>query len=83
MGFFGGAVKTTLEFNLPEERDDHINALYGSVNKMKIDTLYDEVFRPIFKYDQPIKGKVLSDSERELLEQVWELLHEHFDGILD
>lgn len=62
--------KLTLEFNLPEERDDHINALYGSVYKVKIDTIYDKVFRPILKYDQPVKGKVLSDSERELLEQV-------------
>ncbi len=76
-------MKTTIEFNLPLERDDHINALYGSVYKMKIDTIHDDVFRPIFKYDQPVKGKVLSDSERELLEHVWELLHEHFDGILD
>jgi hypothetical protein len=75
--------KATLEFNLPEEREDHINALYGSVNKMKIDTIYDEVFRPIFKYEQPVNGKVLSDPERELLEQVWKLIYEHFDGILD
>ena len=76
-------MKAILEFNLPEERDDHINALHGSIYKIKIDTLYDEVFRPIFKYDQPIKGKVLSDSERELLEHVWELIYEHFDDVLD
>jgi hypothetical protein len=75
--------KATLEFNLPEERDDHVNALYGSVYKMKIDTIYSEVFRPVLKYDRPVKGKVLSDSERELLKQVWELIYEHFDGILD
>lgn len=75
--------KATLEFNLPEERDDHVNALYGSVYKMKIDTIYSEVFRPVFKYDQPVNGKVLSGAERELLEQVWELIYEHFDGILD
>ena len=75
--------KATLEFNLPEEREDHINALYGSVNKMKIDTIYDEVFRPVFKYDQTVNGKVLSSPERELLEQVWKLIYEHFDGILD
>ena len=76
-------MKATLEFNLPEERDDHINSLYGSVYKMKIDTIHDDVFRPIFKYGQHVKGKVLSVSERELLEHVWELLYEHFDGILD
>ena len=75
--------KATLEFNLPEERDDHVNALYGSLYKVKIDTIYDEVFRPVFKYDQPVNGKVLSGPERELLEQVWELVYEHFDGILD
>lgn len=75
--------KATLEFNLPEERDDHVNALYGSVYKMKIDTIYDEVFRPIFKYDQPVNKKVLSGPERELLEKVWGLIYEHFDGILD
>ncbi len=76
-------MKATLEFNLPEERDDHINALYGSIYKVKIDTIYDEVFRPILKYDQPSKGKVLSVSQREILEHVWELLYEHFDGVLD
>ena len=76
-------MKATLEFNLPEERDDHINALYGSVYKMKIETIYNEVFRPIFKYNQPVKGKVLSDSEKDLLKHVWELLYEHFDGVLD
>ena len=76
-------MKVTLEFNLPGERDDHINALYGSVYKMKIDTLYDDVFRPIFKYNQPIKGKVLSDSEKELLNQVCDLICEHFDGVLN
>lgn len=75
--------KAILEFNLPEEREDHVNALYGSVNKMKIDTIYDEVFRPIFKYNQPVHGKVLSDSEIELLQKIWEMLCEHFDGILD
>ena len=75
--------KATLEFNLPEERDEHVNALYGSVYKMKIDTLYGEVFRPVFKYDQPVNGKILSDPEKELLKQVWELICEHFDGILD
>ena len=75
--------KATLEFNLPEERDDHVNALYGSLYKMKIDTLYDEVFRPVFKYGQPINGKVLTGPERELLEHVWELIYENFDGILD
>lgn len=46
----------------------------GFVYKMKIDTLYDEVFRPVFKYDQPVNGKVLFGAERELLEQVWELI---------
>ncbi len=76
-------MKVTLEFNLPQERDDHINALYGSVYKMKIDTLYDDVFRPILKYDQPVRGKVLSDSEKELLKVVCELVCEHFDGVLD
>ena len=81
--------KATLEFNLPEERDEHVNALYGSVyqssscKQMKIDTLYGEVFRPVFKYDQPVNGKILSDPEKELLKQIWELICEHFDGILD
>lgn len=76
-------MKATLEFNLPEEKQDHINAIYGNAMKAKIDTLYDDVFRPIFKYNQPVNGKQTTQEEQDLIEQVWLLIHEHFDGVLE
>lgn len=44
---------TKLEFDMsiPEDRTSLDNALKADVLADKIETLYDEVFRPYFKYD--------------------------------
>lgn len=49
-------MKTILEFDLPEEREELEAALKGSLYKARIDTLYTDVFRPHLKYDKSIIG---------------------------
>lgn len=40
--------------------------------KLKIDTLYDGVFRPKIKYGQ--------DSNVEIYEKIWQEIYEHFNN---
>jgi hypothetical protein len=72
-------MKTLIEFNLPEEREELDAALSGSRNKMLIETLYSEVFRPHFKYDKPIIGKEITLEQFEILEVLWKNIAEHFE----
>ena len=82
-------MKTTLEFDLPEERDQLENAINGSLYKAKIDTLYTDVFRPHLKYDKPIliedeiKMQELSEEQREVIEALWKKVAEHFEDVLE
>jgi hypothetical protein len=82
-------MKTLIEFNLPEEREELNDALNGSEYKAHIDTLYNDVFRPHLKYDKPIleesdaKMKELSDEQREVIEALWKKVAEHFEDVLE
>jgi hypothetical protein len=82
-------MKTLIEFNLPEEREELNDALNGSEYKARIDTLYNDVFRPHLKYDKPIleesdaKMKELSDEQREVIEALWKKVAEHFEDVLE
>ena len=82
-------MKSTLEFDLPEERDELNDALNGGKYKARIDTLYDEVFRPHMKYNKPILTKdessmqELTDEQLEIIEQIWENVFKHFEDVLE
>lgn len=81
-------MKTTLEFDLPEEKDQLENAINGSLYKARIDTLYTDVFRPHLKYDKPIIGadpkwQELSDEQREVIEALWKKVAEHLEDVLE
>lgn len=81
-------MKSTLSFNIPEEREELDDALNGSKYKARIDTLYDEVFRPHIKYDKPIIGadpkwQELSNEQREVIEILWQKVAEHFEDVLE
>lgn len=82
-------MKSTLEFDLPEERDELNDALNGGKYKARIDTLYDEVFRPHMKYNKPILAKdessmqELTDDQLEIIEQIWENVFKHFEDVLE
>jgi hypothetical protein len=81
-------MKSTLEFDLPEERDELNDALNGSKYKARIDTLYDEVFRPHIKYGRPVippvggKMEELTDEQLAVIEQLWENVFTHFEDVL-
>lgn len=82
-------MKTTLEFTLPEEREELNDALNGSKYKARIDTLYEEVFRPHMKYSKPIIAKdessmqELTDDQLEIIKQIWENVFKHFEDVLE
>ena len=82
-------MKSTLEFDLPEERDELNDALNGGKYKARIDTLYDDVFRPHMKYNKPILAKdessmqELTDDQLEIIEQIWENVFKHFEDVLE
>jgi hypothetical protein len=73
-------MKTIIEFNLPEEKEDHLDALNGSRYKCQIDTLYNEVFRPHLKYDKTLTPNIEQAIEAEVLIKIWEKIAEHFEG---
>lgn len=72
-------MKAILEFNLPEEEEDHINAIKGIQYKIAIDSLYESVFRPSLKHERPIIGDKLNPEHRQLLQAIWVLIDDHFE----
>jgi len=77
-------MKTTLEFDLPEEKEELQAALNGSLYKARIDELYDQVFRPHIKYDKPLlhKSQELTEEQLAIIEQLWENVRLHFEDVL-
>lgn len=81
-------MKSTIEFNLPEERIELEEALNGSRYKTRIDTLYDEVFRPHIKYGKPlipkseIEMEELTPEQLNVIDQIWENVFKHFEDCL-
>jgi hypothetical protein len=59
--------------------DDLIAMVNGPKNKMLIDEMYEAVFRPHFKYEEPLfPGKKLTSKEIIILEIIWKKLENHF-----
>jgi hypothetical protein len=77
-------MKTTLEFDLPEEKEELQAALNGSLYKARIDELYDRVFRPHIKYDKPLlhESQELTEEQLAVIEQIWKNVAEHFEDVL-
>jgi hypothetical protein len=69
--------KGTLSFNLDEHegRESMENALKANLFKMKIDTLYDEVFREIMRN----KVDEYTEAEVEFTEKLWQRVSCHFE----
>jgi hypothetical protein len=72
-------MKVTLEFDGDEEKERIHSALKGEVYKMKIDSLYNDVFRPYIKYGNPIVvGEEQTKEHYEAIEHIWFKIQEHF-----
>jgi hypothetical protein len=82
-------MKASLEFNLPEDKEELDAALKGSLYKARIDELYDQVFRPHIKYGKPIleetesKMQELSEEQLLVIEALWKKVAEHFEDVLE
>lgn len=82
-------MKSTISFNLPEEREELNDALNGGKYKARIDTLYDEVFRPHIKYNKYIiegtdnKWQELTEEQYLVIEAIWKKVAEHFEDVLE
>lgn len=73
-------MKAVLEFSLPDEQESFEAASKGLINKAKIDTLYDIVFRPYLKYGKAIdlSYEELSEDEYHVIYTIWQEVQEHF-----
>jgi hypothetical protein len=71
-------MKAILEFNLPEEREEFEASSKGLSSKVKIDSIYDEVFRPYLKYGKEISNKELTEDEYHIIYTIWEEVRDHF-----
>lgn len=76
-------MKTTISFDLPEEREELNDALNGGKYKARIDTLYTEVFRPHLKYGNPIIGNELNGDQEQVIVELWKKVAEHFEDVLE
>lgn len=72
-------MKSILEFNLPEEKEEFEAATKALLYKEKIDSLYDKVFRPYLKYDKEINGTKLTKEESNIIYRIWQEVREHFE----
>jgi hypothetical protein len=72
-------MKAILEFNLLEEKQDHLDAINGSRYKCQIDTLYNEVFRKHIKYNESILEHDEPISQIRIIEAIWQKVQEHFE----
>jgi hypothetical protein len=72
-------MKATLDFSLPEDKEEFEASYNGSSYKAKIDTLYDEVFRKHIKYEYPIVGPIYTGEHDDVVKAIWVKIQEHFN----
>lgn len=70
-------MKAIIEFSLPEEREEHEDALRGSEYKYKLDEIWNKVFRPRHKhmYNDAELNKLLESDEANRLMDILEELY--------
>lgn len=73
-------MKSTLHFNLPEDKDEFENAWKGSEYKAQLDEIWNECLRPAFKhgYNNSELNKLL---ENEDVYKAIEILSEMYQKI--
>lgn len=77
-------MKAILEFNLPEEREEHEDALNGVKYKCQLDEIWDKVWRPYLKhgYSNSRINELLQKEEcEELFNLLMNLYREQVDDI--
>jgi hypothetical protein len=72
-------VKSTLEFDLPEEKDDLDDALNGSKYKVQIDELWNRLFRPRHKHgyhSQELNMLMMTEVGEKIMDELEEIYNE-------
>lgn len=72
-------MKAKLEFDLPEEREEHEDALNGSKYKYQLDDIWNKMFRPRHKHgymDEKINEIVRSPEGEKLMDYLEEIYKE-------
>jgi hypothetical protein len=66
------------DLNDPYALESFLNASKANSLKGDIDTYYDKVIRPIYRYDN-FNGKKLTKGQKEIIEHLMKGLNEHFN----
>ena len=70
-------MKATLEFDLPEDREEHEDALNGTKYKGQLDEVWNQVFRPHRKHGY-------SNQElQKLIDDNFEIADKIIEGLID
>jgi len=69
-------MKAILEFNLPEDREDFKMALNANKYHIIVENLYNDVFRPVMKYNEDRK-------QVEAFEMVWDKVNTYIQEHLE
>lgn len=72
-------MKAKLEFDLPEEREEHEDALKGTKYRSQLDDIWDKMFRPRHKHgynDEKINAIVQSPEGEKLMDYLEEIYKE-------
>lgn len=72
---------TILKFSIPDEKASLENALNADRMRLFIDLLYEAHFRPHIKYENPILGKKLSKRDLEVIQFLWDEIHQSIEGL--
>ena len=70
-------MKAELKFNLPEEKEEFEAAVSAMKTKIKLDYLYENVFRKYIKYEKPIFDNELSKEQYEVINKIWQEVYEY------
>ena len=75
-------MKATLTFNLPEEREEFIDALNGAAYKVALDDIHTQLFRPLHKHGyKSDKLRKLTETHQGAVEAI-EILAEMYNTIV-
>lgn len=74
--------KVTLEFNLPEDREEYEDTINGVKYKMALDAVWERIFRPRHKHgyaNSAIEFSLESETAQVLMDELEKIYH----GIID
>jgi hypothetical protein len=68
-------MQVSMHFKLPRDEEKFLACLKGIHNKKKLESLYEEVFRPHIKYNLPILPSKNPSRMQELTQEQLDVIH--------